>query len=130
MRRLSVLVVDDEPYLAEEVACSLELAGLTVHTSGSAAEARGLLARYPDIGVMVTDIRMPREDGLALAQKALLGRREADALGVILMTGHGSGEPVPGIVGCIRKPFPMAQMIELVRQTLDAIGDRRGQRPG
>jgi DNA-binding NtrC family response regulator len=124
---LSVLIVDDEPLLVEEAACGLELAGFAVLTAGSAAEARSVLAAHDDIGVLLTDIRMPKEDGLSLARAVQADRDACHALGIILMTGHGMAAPEAGIAACVPKPFAIGDMIDLVGRTLTEITEvRRG----
>jgi len=124
---LSVLIVDDETMLAEETAMGLELEGLTTLTASSAAEAMVLLRAHAEIGVMLTDIRMPREDGTSLARRALAERDEKTALGVIFMTGHGTDPPPPGVVACIPKPFPLGKMLDLVMRTMADIQERRAK---
>lgn len=124
---LSVLVVDDEIMLAEETAMGLELEGLTTLTASSAAEAMVLLRAHAEIGVMLADIRMPREDGTSLARRALAERDEKTALGVIFMTGHGTDPPPPGVVACIPKPFPLGKMLDLVMRTMADIQERRAK---
>jgi DNA-binding NtrC family response regulator len=102
---LKILIVDDEPLMAEEAAFALEMAGYTTQTAGTVDEALGILRSSPEIGVLVSDIRMPHEDGISLATRALAMRGEQDALGVIFITGHGSGPPPPWATACIMKPF-------------------------
>jgi DNA-binding NtrC family response regulator len=103
--KLSVLIVDDEPLMAEEAAFALEMAGYATQTAGSVEEALAILAVTPEIGVLVSDIRMPREDGFSLGTRALEMRGGHDALSIVFMTGHGSGTPPPWAVASITKPF-------------------------
>jgi CheY-like chemotaxis protein/nitrogen-specific signal transduction histidine kinase len=67
LRGLSVLVVDDDPGAREFARSSLEQFGAIVRTAASAAEARDRLAREPP-DVLLSDLRMPDEDGIALIQ--------------------------------------------------------------
>jgi DNA-binding NtrC family response regulator len=122
---LCVLVVDDETGIAEEMAIGLELAGYPAIAVSSAREALALLAQRPDIGVLLSDIRMPQEDGIGLSRKALAGRGDRDAIGVILMTGHGIEATPEGVKACIPKPFAMDTMVGLVARTLDEVAARR-----
>ena len=123
---LCVLIVDDEALLAEETAMGLALEGFETLTADSASAAMQLLQERPDIGVLLSDIRMPREDGVSLALRALAGRSERDALGVILMTGHGVDPPPPGVAASIPKPFALEDMAAIVGRTLDDVKRRRG----
>jgi CheY-like chemotaxis protein len=85
--RLKVLIVDDEAFLAEEIAAALDFMGLSTVVAGSAREAISILEEQDDIGVMVSDVRMPQESGVELARQALAGRNDSRTLDVILMTG-------------------------------------------
>jgi two-component system C4-dicarboxylate transport response regulator DctD len=72
-------------------------------------------------GVLVTDIRMPGTDGIALMHAAL--ERDAD-LPVILVTGHGDVELAvqsmrDGAYDFIEKPYAPARLIETVRRALE-----------
>jgi len=84
--RARVLVVDDEVEIRTLLSRRLQRAGYTVDEAGDGQEALALVDREaPD--VVVTDMSMPRLDGLGLLQE--LRRRDPD-LPVIVLTGHGS----------------------------------------
>ena len=67
MTPLSVLIVDDDPALLQALprAVRLRLGGVTVETADSAAAALERIAAQ-DYDAIVTDIKMPGMDGLAL----------------------------------------------------------------
>jgi two-component system C4-dicarboxylate transport response regulator DctD len=72
-------------------------------------------------GILVTDIRMPGTDGVALMRAAL--ERDAE-LPVILVTGHGDVDLAvqsmrEGAYDFIEKPYAPARLIESVRRALD-----------
>lgn len=81
----SLLVVDDDPMNRDLMAQQLEgLAEEILTARDGAAALDRLRAGFP--GIVITDVRMPRMDGLELLRRA----REIDAeLPVILVTGHG-----------------------------------------
>jgi len=81
----SLLVVDDDPMNRDLMAQQLEgLADEILTARDGVAALDRLRAGFP--GIVVTDVRMPRMDGLELLRRA----REIDAeLPVILVTGHG-----------------------------------------
>jgi PAS domain S-box-containing protein len=65
---LRVLVVDDQPETCEVVSMMLNQYGANVRTAASSAEAlEALLEWKPD--VLISDLGMPGEDGLALIRK-------------------------------------------------------------
>lgn len=91
-----VLVVEDSPTQAAEVRFLLEDAGLEVEAvaDGMAALA-SLRERAPD--VIVSDLQMPRMDGLALVEAV---RREESTVPVVLVTAHGSEEIAARALRC------------------------------
>lgn len=116
---LVVLVVDDEVWIAEELALGLEEAGMAVKIATSAITAQAALAEAADIGVVVTDIRMPGEDGLSLVRRLVMNRPETDAIETVVMTGHATIEDAvaavrAGAFDFVRKPFTLDEMIAVV----------------
>lgn len=110
-----VLVVDDEPLVAAELAAGLADMGYAADHALGAAPAMQLLAARPEITVLVTDIRMPGTDGIALARAVLAARDASRALSVVLITGHATPEDLaramPGEeVELIRKPFRLKEI--------------------
>jgi len=107
------IVVDDEEPLREAVTQGLELAGFEVEAFARPDRVLERIDRSFD-GVLISDIRMPRTDGLELMESVL--KLDAE-LPVILMTGHGD---VPLAVSAMRKgaydfiekPFATQRLIE------------------
>ncbi|MBU8545890.1 MULTISPECIES: response regulator [Roseomonadaceae] len=131
LARLSVLLVDDEVEVLEELAGALGRRGLDVLSAGSAEAALAVLRGRPDVATLVSDIRMPGMDGLALAEAALRGRAEAEALEVVLVTGyassaHGMAAARLGAFGVIQKPMRGADLARMVQEALARAGQRRG----
>lgn len=85
MSRGRVLFVDDEKELRESAVEWLALSGFSVRSAASASEALGTL-RTGGFDVLVTDIRMPGMDGMALLDAV---QADAPDLAVVLLTGHG-----------------------------------------
>src|ERR1044072_1271311 len=83
-----VLVVDDDAGIRESAAMALQKAG---HRPFAASDAEGALQslREHRVDVVVSDIYMPGQDGLALLQS--IGERK-DPPRVILMTARGTIE--------------------------------------
>lgn len=81
---MRVLVVDDHRNTRETLALGLALHGFESDTAGCAADALTRLSeRHYDW--IVSDVRMPGTDGIALVRAA---RRYRERLGVILMTAY------------------------------------------
>src|SRR2546426_8268703 len=87
MTALHVLIVDDDPALLQALpeALRLRMDGVTVDVADSAAAALERIAAR-DYDVIVTDIKMPGMDGLALM--AEIRRRQPDTP-TLMITGHG-----------------------------------------
>ncbi|MBW2453585.1 MAG: sigma-54-dependent Fis family transcriptional regulator [Deltaproteobacteria bacterium] len=86
--RASVLVVDDEAGVRSYLADALSSEGHEVEQAADGVAALALLKRR-SFQVMVTDLRMPKMDGMALLAQA---RSLSPDLEVILLTAHGSVE--------------------------------------
>lgn len=116
-----VLIVDDEPLLRDEVREFLGWHEINVTTASDGAEAISLLAENPAITVVLTDIRMPALDGISLAKRLMRSRGDADAVEVILMTGHANLENATqavraGVFDFLSKPMILEDMLRAVRR--------------
>jgi len=105
---LSVLIVDDDPALLQALpqALRLRMGGVTVETAESAAAALERIA-VQDYDAIVTDIKMPGMDGLALLAEIRTRRPDTPTL---IITGHGENELVVralrgGACDFIQKPI-------------------------
>ncbi|MFN3953017.1 MAG: sigma-54-dependent transcriptional regulator [Pararhodobacter sp.] len=116
-----IVVIDDEQDMRQSVSQWLSLSGFQPETFASAEEALRVLG--PDFpGAVISDIRMPGMDGMALL-KRLMGMDAS--LPVILITGHGD---VPMAVEAMRlgafdfleKPFDPEKMTTLARKAVKA----------
>ena len=85
-----ILIVDDDPALLEALpeAVGLRLPGIEIDTCDSAAGAVERI-EATDYDAIVTDIKMPGMDGLALLSVI---RNERPATPTLLITGHGEDE--------------------------------------
>jgi DNA-binding NtrC family response regulator len=115
-----VVVVDDEPKMAEAIARALERSGHECLAFDRASEALAeILARAPD--VVVSDWRMEELDGLELLRRTHAARPGTP---VILVTAYGD---VPSAVAAMRagafdyvtKPFDNDELRALVDRALE-----------
>lgn len=125
-----VLLVEDDTPVREALAQTLELAGLEVVPAGSFVVAKDHISPGFD-GVILSDLRMPGKDGMALLGFA---RKTDPDLPVILLTGEGDvplavkalGE---GAFDFLEKPCPTEQLVATVTRALEArriaLDDRR-----
>jgi CheY-like chemotaxis protein len=118
-----ILIADDEEGTRTLVARALKQDGHEVMTACDGAEALELLAREQGaFELLLTDIRMPVMDGIALA---LAVARDHPAVTILLMTGYADQrERAHGLDALIHdvltKPFSLADMRTAVEGALTA----------
>ncbi|MDZ3823646.1 MAG: nitrogen regulation protein NR(I) [Pseudoxanthomonas sp.] len=123
MSRATVWVVDDDRSLRLVVGDSLRDAGLAVQAFEDAAQVASALAtERPD--VLLTDVRMPDGDGLALLEQARV--RHPD-LPVIVMSAYTdvattAGAFRHGAFDYLAKPFDLDALVAVVRKALGGGG--------
>jgi two-component system, OmpR family, response regulator ResD len=118
--RGSVLVVDDEPTIAEVVARYLDHAGYQTSVAGNGLEAIEVAAtQRPDL--VVLDLMLPGLDGLEVMRR--LRAQERDRVAVILLTAKG--EESDRVIGLrlgaddyVVKPFSPAELVARVDAVL------------
>jgi two-component system C4-dicarboxylate transport response regulator DctD len=117
---LQVLLVEDDAHVRLGCEQALQLEDIPV--TGCDSAERALERLGPDFaGIVVSDIRLPGMDGMALLSAA----REIDPeLPVVLITGHGDVALAvramkSGAHDFIEKPFSPDYLVEVVRRALD-----------
>jgi two-component system cell cycle sensor histidine kinase/response regulator CckA len=115
-----ILLVDDDPHVRGIAARVLAKAGYAVLEAGDGVEALEVLESAgagPAVGLLLTDVQMPRMDGRELGQ--LAAERWPD-LSVLYMSGHdsGPGRGLPALTPLVPKPFLPAELLEAVRSRL------------
>ncbi len=120
MRAGRILVVDDEPTMADGLRLVLESEGYAVLTAGTAARALETAAAQA-FHLAVVDLVLPDGDGLGLLREL---KRRDPGLEVIVITAHGS---IPKAVEAIKegafyfvaKPFDPEEITALVGKALE-----------
>jgi CheY-like chemotaxis protein/anti-sigma regulatory factor (Ser/Thr protein kinase) len=115
-----VLVVDDQEALRSLLARLLEREGFDPVQAEDGARAVELYRSESPL-VVVSDIMMPRMDGLALLNEIRRIDRNAT---VILMTGQGNEDVLlkalrGGASNFFKKPFNVRELIEEIRKVVD-----------
>jgi two-component system, cell cycle sensor histidine kinase and response regulator CckA len=116
-RNCRVLLVEDEPSVAEAVRDALIGVGFEVLCSSSGPEALEAAKAVGRIDLLVSDVSMPGMSGPELAQAI---QRSGDGVPVLLMSGYADGEITrPGDDGyeheILRKPFSLTALVERIR---------------
>ncbi|MEK7205726.1 MAG: response regulator, partial [candidate division NC10 bacterium] len=120
-----ILVVDDEESMREFLRILLEKAGHQVTTAGDGAAALALATKQ-DMDLIISDIKMPRLDGVGL----LAGLRQHGLeIPMIMMTAYASSDSAiqamkHGAFDYITKPFKVDE-VRLVIQRALARPERR-----
>jgi two-component system response regulator GlrR len=119
VNRNRILLVDDDPDLLKLLSIRLTSAGYHVElaSSGEQALTNIALARPR---VVITDLRMPGMDGMALFQHL---HDKDPSLPVILLTAHGT---IPdavqatqsGVFGYLTKPYDPKALLQLVERAV------------
>jgi len=111
-----VLLVEDDGLLLMEAADTLADAGFTVLEAPHADKALTVLENRPDIGVLMTDVDMPRGsmDGFALAR---LVAHRWPAIPVLVVSGMGTPGPndMPEGARFIPKPYEPSTLVRTLR---------------
>lgn len=112
MAKAKILLVDDEALVREELGGLLDDEGFEVVTGCDGVEGLTLFREQrPDM--VITDVRMPRVDGLSLVAKI---RAESPTTPVTVITGHGNETTAikalrAGVTDFIKKPVRFDDLI-------------------
>jgi len=118
-----LLLVDDDTDLLRLLSLRLRANGYRISTATS-AEAALALVEVERFALVVSDVRLPDRDGLALFEDI---RRRNPALPVILLTAHGT---IPdaveatsrGVFGYLTKPFDAKALLDKIASALAIAG--------
>ncbi len=118
---VTVLVVEDNPDVAELAVALLEESGFTVRLAHRARAALDLLSKGEPVDLVFSDIMMP--DGMSGIELAEQIRNHFPAIPVLLATGYSDAMAAAAARGLpiISKPYRSEQLRESVG---DLLGDR------
>ena len=117
----TILVVDDEPSIADALRLTLEAEGYSVRIAGGTRTALAAAAEA-DIQAAVVDLMLPDGDGLALTKEL---RTRDPLLEVLVVTAYGSVRKAmdatkgAGAFYVLEKPFETDEVIGLLRRALE-----------
>ena len=115
-----VLIVDDEPGIVESLSKIFKREGMQVLTAGDGQAGLELLRRQR-VGVLLTDLMMPRTTGMDLLKAAKTVAPETE---VVLMTAYGTVETAveamkEGAYDFVTKPLKRAHVVRIVKNALE-----------
>lgn len=117
--RHQILIVDDEPNLRKVLGAMLRRDGHDVLAAEDGVQALEVLAEH-HIDAVITDLRMPRLDGMELLTRI---RELYATVPVLIITAHGTVESAvqalkKGAFDFITKPFDRSEMSTVVKKAL------------
>ena len=120
---IHVLVVDDEPVLAELVSMALRYEGWEIATAGDGATAVALARQTPP-DVVVLDVMLPDMSGLDVLRRL---REQIPGLPLLLLTAKDSVEDrIAGLTAggddYVTKPFSLEEVVLRLRALLRRTG--------
>jgi CheY-like chemotaxis protein len=117
---VKILVVEDDSLLRAVIKKILKIKGFQVIEAGDGIDGYKIIQEVgSEISLLLTDINMPRMDGLSLAQStaALYPR-----IPIILMTADSAWLPHPmGRYAVLRKPFLSQALVQSIRKLVAVV---------
>jgi two-component system response regulator AtoC len=118
--RARILVVDDEPVVAETIRSILANAGFRVETAENGKRALDLLGGGHPFDLIIADMKMPEMGGLELLK---LIRQLREDLPVIILTGwatveNGIESIEMGACDYVLKPFTVERLMSAVIRSM------------
>ena len=117
---MKILIVDDDFIVIECCRRILEPEGIKIRKAGNAVQAMEIVAEGENFDLMLTDIKMPGQDGFQLISRI---RNTAPAMPILMMTGYLTPETVEkgrsgGAEGFIAKPFTPEELLRAIEDIL------------
>jgi diguanylate cyclase (GGDEF)-like protein len=128
----SLLVVDDDPFIARLLEIELKAAGYDVRVASDGEQALAAAQERPP-NLVLADVMMPNMDGFELTRRLRQDPRTA-TVSVIMLTARGlSADKLEGFaIGAddyIVKPFDTPELLARIRGVLNRAGDTRSLSP-
>jgi nitrogen regulation protein NR(I) len=117
--KMQVLIVDDEPNLRKILSAQLSRDGYDVLTAEDGEQGLAMLKEH-HVDCVITDLRMPKVDGMTLLREAL---KEDPELPVVMITAHGTIDTAvealkTGAFDYLTKPFDKDEVRQIVAKAL------------
>ncbi|MDY6851324.1 MAG: response regulator [Thermodesulfobacteriota bacterium] len=119
MNSETVLIVDDDPAIRELVSETISLMGLRCLSAPDGNTALDLI-RKNDLGIIISDIKMPLMDGLTLMNRV---KEERPGIAFIIITGFAGEYSYERIIEAgandfIKKPFTIDELKSKLRRII------------
>jgi DNA-binding response OmpR family regulator len=112
---MRILIVDDDAIVVQSCRRILEAESIEIHSADTVAAGLSVLANE-NVDVLLTDIKMPGQDGFEMIKRARQIRPE---MPILMMTGYLTAETIQagrhaGADNCIAKPFTPEELVRAV----------------
>lgn len=114
-----ILLVDDSATMLMSIKSALEIAGFRVSTASDGVQAlERIKTARPDL--MITDINMPRMDGIELIRQARAIMRFTPILTLTTESQQAKRDEARklGATGWLVKPVAAAELVKVIKQVL------------
>jgi PAS domain S-box-containing protein len=120
MESRELLIIDDEETIRKALAAFFSDRGFTVFTAADGESGLELLRSMPGIGAVLTDIRLPKADGLEVLRRT---KEHNPSTQVILMTAYSDKNLAIqalrlGADDYLEKPFSLETAAEIIERGL------------
>lgn len=125
-----ILIVDDEPFIVEELVEFFDNAGLSCIGCTSSSEAIRIFHEDEHISLVLSDYRMPEVNGIQLIEMLSRSKRKERVLGSILFTGDADKEDIvaalrAGISDYYSKPLDLELLLSGVKRLQSSLTTQR-----
>lgn len=125
-----ILIVDDEPFIVEELVEFFDDAGLSCIGCTSSSEAIRIFHEDEHISIVLSDYRMPEISGIQLIEMLSKSKRKERVLGSILFTGDADKEDIvaalrAGISDYYSKPLDLDLLLTGVKRLQSSLTAQR-----
>ena len=125
MKRLRVLVAEDESIIRLDLVGLLEKAGFEVCAQARDAKEAVVMASVAEPDVAILDVKMPRGGGIEAARRIIADR----AIPIVILTAYGQERLVEraldaGVFAYLTKPYREQDLIPAIRAAVARHGDR------
>lgn len=129
-KTVSIMIVEDDSAMRQSCAKLFRLKGYNVAEASSAADALEAIGRGGNINIVLSDIKMPEMDGMALLREIKSLDRNIE---VVLMTGYGSIKNAIeamkyGAADYITKPFNANELLMTISKITQLSPDKSGRK--
>lgn len=118
-----ILVIDDEPSSLELASVYLEKAGYRVLAALSVRQAKKILSANPNIALIMTDLKMPEEDGFMMLEFLKNSGRYCHIPAIVSTSSSSSAHVARAIeLGArdyVAKPFDSENLLQRIRKIVE-----------